>query len=189
MRTRDRDRDGDITHVELADTVHDGDSVGSQERRCFTGDLREHVRGHLLVDVVAHAVHGAPARVVTHHAQEEQRGPVLVRAHACEHPRGHDGIAHDGGVRHSASGDRRDERDLVARVERLGERRIGPVHGDGRLGRQLVEGGPAASQLGDEIRHRGPVTQLYGERGRAEEIAVGGEEERLDGNGHSMGGV
>jgi hypothetical protein len=80
----------------------------------------------------------------------------------------------------SAPGDRRDECDLVAVLERCRQRRVYPVDGHRRLCRQPVEGSATASQVLHEVSHRRAVRKVQLEAGRAEEVSVGGEEEGVN---------
>src|SRR5690554_3764788 len=72
----------------------------------------------------------------------------------------------------SASGDRGDERDLVALRERCVGRRVLPVDGDGGAGRDAREAASAAAHGLHEHRGRGARRQLDVELGGAREIAV-----------------
>jgi hypothetical protein len=76
----------------------------------------------------------------------------------------------------------RDEGHFVSRAQQLRVERVGAVHRHRRLGRKGVERGAPSPEQCYQITHGGAVGKVHRERAGAEEVAIGGEEEGLDGH-------
>jgi hypothetical protein len=132
--------------------------------------------------------------MIPHHPDEEEGGPVLVGPDARKDVDRVDHVGTDRTVhdtrRHdrSAPRDRGDERDLVTRTEWLVEQGVRLVHRDCRFLRKGVEGRTTPSELIDEVAHSCPLGQFDLERRRTYEVAIRGEEERVDGQSHGAAG-
>ncbi len=114
VRRRDRDGDADVAHGQFADPVRGGDAGRAHARGGLGHDLREDAFRHGAIGVIPHAADAAPFVLIADGTQEQEDRAVAGGADAGEHVLRPQRLVGDPGFHGSTTGDRGEERHLVA---------------------------------------------------------------------------